>query len=341
MPAPAAGQHARRGSFATADPEEAHWRAEALMTRHRMQLVGDREAFRAEVEADEFDGFGVMTFGYGAEVEIVSAALQDFMTIHVPLAGSLSVRHRGQSAQIHRRCAAIFSADGEVVMRWRPGLRLLVLKLDRRDVEDRLHGLLGEPASGPLSFDVAAPLSPGRPLGAVAGLVRRAFRAAGPAGPSPVLRAELKQATLGALLLGQPHSHTDAIFAAKPFPAPRALRLALELIHDAEPAAVLSAADIARHAGVSERTLYGVFRRRFGVSATAYLRRERLERAHAELAAPDRCTTVAEVAARNGFAHPSRFAAAYRARFGELPSQTLMRSAPPGRRCAGPGEPPG
>ncbi len=323
MPTCAAAEPARRDAFRTADPDEAHDRAQRLMTEHRMVLGGARQAFLADVGSDVFDGFGVMRFDYGAPVRIVSAALRDFMTVHVPLAGDLAVRYRGDATHAHPGCAAIFSSDGEVDMRWSAGLRLMVLKLDRPDLERRLSTLLGGPVATPLRFDVAAPLAGQSPLAAAIGMLREAFAAAGPAGPSPVLRAELKNAVLTALLLGQRHSHTDAIFTPRQPPAPRVLRQALELIHDGE--AGWTAAGLAGAVGVSERSLYEAFRRRFGVSPAAYLRRERLERVRAELlAGPD--AGIADVAARHGFGHPGRFAAAYRARFGELPSETVRRA---------------
>jgi AraC-like DNA-binding protein len=52
----------------------------------------------------------------------------------------------------------------------------------------------------------------------------------------------------------------------------------------------------------------------------------RLDRAQAQLSRPPSAdTTVADIAHRWGFAHLGRFAAAYRARFGSTPSQTLHR----------------
>jgi len=57
-----------------------------------------------------------------------------------------------------------------------------------------------------------------------------------------------------------------------------------------------------------------------------YLREVRLRRAHDELlASPPSSTTVSAVASRWGIVHLGRFAAAYRAAFGESPSQTLAR----------------
>ncbi|MCU1409258.1 MAG: AraC family transcriptional regulator, partial [Microbacteriaceae bacterium] len=57
-----------------------------------------------------------------------------------------------------------------------------------------------------------------------------------------------------------------------------------------------------------------------------YLRDFRLEQVHKELlAAEPGAVTVTEVAARWGFVHLGRFAAAYRQRFAERPSDTINR----------------
>ncbi|MFJ9644092.1 helix-turn-helix domain-containing protein [Streptomyces sp. NPDC101206] len=68
------------------------------------------------------------------------------------------------------------------------------------------------------------------------------------------------------------------------------------------------------------------FARHAATTPLAYLRRVRLAPVHAELtaAAPaDGGVTVTEVAARWGFTHAGRFAAAYRNAYGASPSQTL------------------
>jgi transcriptional regulator GlxA family with amidase domain len=85
-----------------------------------------------------------------------------------------------------------------------------------------------------------------------------------------------------------------------------------------------TAAELARVAQVSERWLQECFRRQVGMSPMAYLREVRMERVHAQLTEADPAdTTVGDIAYRWGFSHLGRFAQHYRARFGELPSQTL------------------
>ena len=82
---------------------------------------------------------------------------------------------------------------------------------------------------------------------------------------------------------------------------------------------------IAEAAHVGPRALQRGFRSALDTTPLGYLRTVRLERAHDELrvADPTDGTTVAGVAARWGFAHPGRFAAEYRRRFGRSPGDTL------------------
>ncbi|MFJ4221352.1 helix-turn-helix transcriptional regulator [Curtobacterium luteum] len=98
--------------------------------------------------------------------------------------------------------------------------------------------------------------------------------------------------------------------------------------HAREP---ITVADVADACGLSERGLQDLFRRRLGVTPTRYLREVRLDRVHLELLVRrSGVVTVHDVAHRWQFAHLGRFAASYRARFGEHPHETLERGR--GRR---------
>ena len=105
--------------------------------------------------------------------------------------------------------------------------------------------------------------------------------------------------------------------------APAGLRRAAGYIeeHAAEP---VTTSDIAAAAGVTPRALQAGFRRHYGVTPAAYLRRVRLARAHRDLQAADPAQgTVAAIAARWGFGDAVRFADFYREQYGIRPSQTL------------------
>ncbi|MGH4035465.1 helix-turn-helix domain-containing protein [Actinomycetota bacterium Odt1-20B] len=93
----------------------------------------------------------------------------------------------------------------------------------------------------------------------------------------------------------------------------------------------LSAAEIAAAAHVSIRALQYAFRRQLDTTPLAYARRVRLALAHQDLrTAQGSGATIERIAARWGFAHPGRFAAAYRRAYGAVPSAVLQKKTAPG-----------
>lgn len=107
---------------------------------------------------------------------------------------------------------------------------------------------------------------------------------------------------------------------------PDTLRHAIAFI-EANPDRDITVADIAGAAHVSIRAVQLAFRRHLDTTPMAYLRRVRFAAAHQALRAADPSTgvTVTGIAADWGFSNPGRFAAAYRAAYGEPPSETLHR----------------
>jgi AraC-like DNA-binding protein len=91
--------------------------------------------------------------------------------------------------------------------------------------------------------------------------------------------------------------------------------------------------DLCRAAAVSERTLEYAFKEVLGLSPMAYLTRLRLHRARKSLlSATPRSTTIAVEALKWGFWHFGEFSRAYKACFGEAPSETLRRKPAEPRR---------
>lgn len=82
---------------------------------------------------------------------------------------------------------------------------------------------------------------------------------------------------------------------------------------------------VADAAGCSVSTLGAVFRRFRHTTPLATLHAFRLDRVHVELNRGLESGSIAEVARRYGFTNPGRFMAAYRRRFGEVPSATARR----------------
>jgi len=106
----------------------------------------------------------------------------------------------------------------------------------------------------------------------------------------------------------------------------RKLRVAAEYVHEYVDQA-LSPSDIAKAADMHPRTLQQQMNAYLGSSPTSYIRSVRLDRVRLDLLAGDPGQTlVSDVARRWGFGNLGRFSAAYVARFGEYPRDTLHHS---------------
>jgi AraC-like DNA-binding protein len=149
---------------------------------------------------------------------------------------------------------------------------------------------------------------------------------AGPTGPAdPLVIGSVARLLAATALVIFPNDLRDGPRTAeKADTAPSSLRRAIAFI-ESHPDADLSVVDIAAAACVSVRAVQMAFRRHLGTTPMAYLRRVRLDCAHRDLLATDPTggETVTAIAARWGFAHPGRFAAAYRRTYGRPPGATL------------------
>ena len=124
----------------------------------------------------------------------------------------------------------------------------------------------------------------------------------------------------------QPSTYSEALQAAVAPAAPRYVVKAIEFMH-ANLAHDISIGDLAIVADVGARALHEGFRRFRSTTPMAMLRAIRLTQARTALLAADEREHVATIAMECGFTHLGRFSRLYRARYGEMPSQTLRRSA--------------
>lgn len=143
----------------------------------------------------------------------------------------------------------------------------------------------------------------------------------------PLATQRMEQVLLHSLLFAQPHNYSSALTDPAPAAGQRPVSHAAELLRS-NPERPWTVGHLASAVSLSVRSLQEGFRRSLDTTPMGYLQQVRLEMVHEELAAAEPGTlTVTEVAARWGFIHLGRFAAAYRARYAELPSDTLRSAA--------------
>lgn len=94
----------------------------------------------------------------------------------------------------------------------------------------------------------------------------------------------------------------------------------------------LTVAEVAAALDVSLKALQRSFRTRRGMSVRNYLTRVRLDAMRRNLEQAKQETSVTSAALEAGLFHLGRSSAAYKVRFGELPSETLGRVSAPSKR---------
>ncbi|MFJ3802503.1 AraC family transcriptional regulator [Streptomyces sp. NPDC090088] len=265
------------------------------------------------------------TIGYvrpGTTVSVDPGELPSYH-VNIALAGQVVSRCGDQEAVASPRVATVFSPGLHTSLpRWDADATQLSIKITRNRVEEELSALLGRPVVKPIDFHLAFPVDdgPGHRWMAILSALLRSVDV--PGGPVYGHHQELLERSLvTGLLLSQPHSYTEQLLTGPPRSAPRgALDRVVEEIERA-PDRGYTVADLARLSGMSARSLQYAFRDRYQISPMQFVRRVRLDRAHDDLA--QGVGSVADVAAYWGFNNPSRFARAYRDRFGEFPAVTL------------------
>ena len=106
----------------------------------------------------------------------------------------------------------------------------------------------------------------------------------------------------------------------------RRIMARLEEIGEARADEPLTLAELCAALGVNARTLRLITHEFVGMGPTQYLRMHRLNHVRRSLAAADpRTASVGDIAGAYGFWESGRFAAVYRATFGETPLETLRR----------------
>lgn len=303
------------------DRDQARELVAPFFTPHGLVVLGAAADLDVRLRARRTPSIMVSDLRYGTDVRIKPTCAPQYYKIIIPLHGCSVCEYGSDEIESYPGHAAVLTPVESFTMRWAGDCDTFSIKLSTEIVERTVEAVLGYPPEEALRFAVRFDLREGpglRWLRSVA-MLRDALDEGA---PDLVVRP-LEELVIGQLLTAHPHNFSERL-AGEPRPArPRSLARVLERI-ETDPAAAHTLADLAGTAGTSVRSLQAAFAEQLGVSVTAYLRRVRLARAHRdlELAGPGDCS-VSDVAYRWGFGHVPRFAAAYRERYGVLPSHTL------------------
>ncbi len=272
---------------------------------------------------DEFAiGFISTDLALGA---IVSTEGEPSYYLTFGICGELPFELGRRHLAVTRSVAAVWNPGERVVLRPEPRVtETLAIRLRRRLVYRELAVLLGSEPSTDAHFEVALDLDqPGTSdmLAVLRGVLVQ-LNSTHHLLAQPAMRRAAVRTLVTALLLAHQHTHSELLSEGAAPLRSRHLARAVEYIED-HLAEQVTLGDIAQAAGCSARTVNAAFRSHLGVSPMTHLRNRRLERVRRALLRSQEAAGV--IALDAGFTHLGRFAAAYRERFGELPSATRGR----------------
>ncbi len=314
---------ARHRLVDTRSPDDAREQISRIFCPHFLIPRERRpQAFHARHNCALQAAYSVNFVAYGAEVEIDPGELSQFFLLQWPLRGEAWVKCGTKSVEADAAGAAsILSPTLPTRMIWREGCEKLIVLVRREALQNQLEALIGEAARS-VEFDVGVAM--GSPGGA---MLRRhidmlvgAADAKAPNAYQVLLRDGLTTLMLSRLR----HDQAARLEAPAKAPAPQSVRRAEDFIaaHIDRP---LAMAEVAAAAGANLRSLQSAFRQARGVTLSECIQTKRLERFRERLCDPSAPRSITDVAYSVGLGHLGRAAAAYRARYGETPRQTLSR----------------
>lgn len=278
----------------------------------------------------------LMFVRYGARVSVTSARVDAAYLVVLPHSGRSRVRvGRHEIETCSTRRGVVINPDVPFLIEGDEDTAALVWRVERDALAGLAECFWGTRADIELQF--APPLDLERGAGAAVARTVRFLAQELDAAERQIDQRPAVARMEEALMLTLLEAKADGFAAAAQLAASthgrralmrenRALRTVEDLLH-ASVVDGVSVAELVKVSGLCARTLFRTFRKAHGVTPMQYLRRLRLERVREDLqhAGPD--AGVTEILSRWGVTQFGRFAADYRRRYGERPSQTLQRPA--------------
>jgi len=317
--------------FRSAERADSHRQVATELADHKLSWG------RGVVDAALFKGtlstLQVYLLRYGAEVSVSPEPFDNFALVHMSVRGGAEIETDGIRLAVAEGRSAFIAPRKSIKLRWIPGTDQLILKVPGALLERARAALPGAPLELPSGYLLPRTLTPQWGLQMQSLLGAMAQNPDGALNPAWIDHFEngiamfllghqtAAQALLSNHALGPKATERYVCENLSNPEAERRMNAVLDLMQS-RLAAPIALFDLARAAGVSERTLNALCHRFHGMSPMELLRTMRLDAVRSKLMlAPH--TSITQAALEFGFGHPGRFAAYYEQRFNELPHETL------------------
>lgn len=302
----------------TRDWDTAHRAVADAYFPHELRALDEREDVDLTMRTVELGGVTIGLLTWGAEVSI-ACDYPGAYEVNVPLSGRLHSRGTRDDLVSEPGRGTIFTADQpSLITRWSADCQVLGVKFDADHLEREADRIRLAPIRRRLSLPAQIDVSADAGASWLSLVTALSAQAREPVDllANPLVGPQLASAVTTAFLLAVTPESADTDGQMRPGMVKRVL----DALHD-DPGHPWTLAEMAAIGQTSVRRLQEAFVQYVETSPTRALTDIRLEGAHADLESG--AGTVADAAARWGFSSPSRFAAAYRRRYGASPAHTL------------------
>jgi AraC-like DNA-binding protein len=312
------------GLCKTGNIEEAIAVGERIFCKNKVYSKDPR--FNTRINYRRAGGLGVGRMTYGGETIIEPEEMHSFALVQIPIRGRELVSVRDQRILFEEGQGVILNANVPTRIHHMEHTEKIIVRVDNDMIKHQCQQHLGRTLRKDVEFqpEMALDTVEGRNLTQMLAWMCDILSNSDKL--SPLLGAQFESTFVAALLTFQPHNYSAELCEDKGSSiAPSFVKRVEHYIeeHAHEP---ISVGDLAEHAGVSTRSLYAGFRNFRNISPMHYLKEVRLRRVHEELLRSSSSSgVVTTIAFRWGFSHLGHFTTDYKRRFGETPSETLMR----------------
>lgn len=293
--------------------EASHAVSEAYFP-HELRPLSVSNASKAAVDGVHIGPIRIAHITWGAKVRVHTTHPGGY-AVNIPMSGQLEFAIGRHELVANPDCAMICPPDTPMsIGPWDETVTVFGVRFERDYLHREMARLLGESATRlPDQLSLA-----GNTGGANWLKLVNALSAASRAVRQPLVTEQLAGAITTAFVLAAVPDDDAGSGVSRP----RIVKRVLDQMHD-DPSRPWTSGEMAEVAGVGIRRLQEGFREFVGASPRQCLVDIRLGRVRADLQRDNHGCTVADVAMNWGFTHTGRFAAAYRQKYGESPSETL------------------
>jgi AraC-like DNA-binding protein len=310
------------------DIDEARERVARLYCPHGLTFAGASRSLALRHHHAKLATTSVNYMDYGGDLLIEPGFLDRFFLFMAPLAGMVQINPESpREAGAGTGGAVIANPTDYTRIRWSEDCRQVVLTIDRAAVERCLSTLLGRTLREPVLFvgEMDRTAERAASLWRAINFLIGELDAAGSNLLDKAPASYFENTMVAMFLTGWPNNYSDALAGADNRVAPRHVRR-VEAYIEANAHLPVTLETLVEIGGVSATALFEGFRRFRQTTPMAALRDHRMRRAHAEFEKAGVGDSVTSIATRWGFYHLGRFAADYKKRYGETPSETLSRA---------------